>query len=147
MSCLSLLAVRQPETPERSHAATGSTSMTNKPTTDLRPPPAEPDRTWFDHRPDRKHRLRLPSLDDIREFGRRITHIIAVRHGKTRISQVPVTLVAGADPLYLNTLIRLADIPTDGVLELELAEIVKASKAGRRINLEGIFFKASKEFR
>jgi hypothetical protein len=121
--------------------------MTKKPTTDLRPLPAEPDRTWFEQRPDRKHRMRLPSLDDIREFGRRCTHIIAVRHGKTRISRVPVTLVAGADPLYLNTLVRLADIPADGVLELELAEIIKTSKAGRRINLEEIFFKASKSFR
>lgn len=121
--------------------------MTNKATTDLRPPPAEPDRTWFDHRPDRKHRLRLPSLDDTREFGRRCTHIIAVRHGKTRISRVPVTLVTGTDPLYLSALIRLADIHSDGVLELELAEIVKASKAGRRINLEEIFFKASRAYR
>lgn len=121
--------------------------MTKKPNTDLRPPPAEPDRTWFEQRPDRKHRLRLPSLDDIREFGRRATHVIAVRHGKTRISRVPVTLVAGANPLYLSTLVRLAEIPTDGVLELELAEIVKASKAGRRINLEEIFFKASSAYR
>jgi hypothetical protein len=121
--------------------------MTKKPTTDLRPPPADPDRTWFQPRPDRKHRMRLPSLDDIREFGRRSTHIIAVRHGKTRISREPVTLIAGPDPLYLTTLVKLADISSDGVMELELAEIVKASKAGRRINLEEIFFKASWAFR
>lgn len=32
-------------------------------------------------------------------------------------------------------------------MELELAEVVKTSKAGRHVNLEELFFKASKSFR
>lgn len=106
----------------------------------------EPDRTWFEQRPDRTHRLRIPTFDDVRDYGRKCTHIIVVRRGVKRLTRVPVTLPGGY-PIYLNTLMKFADVPKDGVLELELAEIVRASKLGRRINLEEIFFKASSSFR
>ena len=106
----------------------------------------EPDRTWFEQRPARTHRLRLPTFDDLRDYGTKTTHVIAVRRGKTQVSRVPITL-SGSYSLHLGIIMKRADVKEDRFLEMELAEILKASKFGRRINLEEIFFRVSSSFR
>lgn len=105
----------------------------------------EPDRTWFDQRPARRHRLRLPTYDDLRDYGTKTTHVIVVRRGLKQLSRVPITLPASVSPFHVGLLMK--DTPSDGVQDLAITGLTHAIRSGRRINLEEIIFKASNSFR
>lgn len=105
----------------------------------------EPDRSWFDQRQDRTHRLRLPTYDDLRDYGTKTTHVIVVRRGLKQLSRVPITLPASVSPFHVGLLMK--DTPSDGVQDLAITGLTHAIRSGRRINLEEIIFKASNSFR
>ena len=105
----------------------------------------EPDRTWFEQRPARTLRMRLPTFDDLRDYGTKTTHVIVVRKGLTRLSTVPITLPASADPFHVGLMMK--DTLKDGVLDLSITGLMNAFRGGRRINLGEIFLRASNSFR
>lgn len=105
----------------------------------------EPDHEWFAQRPARTHRMRLPTFDDLRDYGTRTTHVIVGRRGKTQVSRVPITLTASANPRHVGMLMK--DTSNDGVLDLTIVGLMNAIKGGRRINFEEIFLRASSSFR
>jgi hypothetical protein len=104
-----------------------------------------PDPIWFDQRPARTHRLRLPTYDDLRDYGTKTTHVIVVRRGVKQLSRVSITLNASADSFYVGLLMK--DTPSDGVQDLAITGLMHAIRRGRRINLENIVLRASKSFR
>jgi hypothetical protein len=105
----------------------------------------EPDRTWFEQRPARTRRMRLPTFDDLRDFGTKTTHVIVMRRGKTLLSRVPITLSASADPFHVSLLMK--DTPNDGVLDLNIVGLMNAIRCRHKVNFEEIFMRASKSFR
>lgn len=105
----------------------------------------EPDRAWFEHRPARTHRMRLPTFDDLRDYGTKTTHVIVARRGVKQLSRVPITLPASVEPFHLSLLMK--DTPKDGVLDLAITGLMNAFRGGRRINLGEIFLRASNSFR
>ena len=104
----------------------------------------EPDRTWFEQRPARTHRMRLPTFDDLRDYGTKTTHVIVVRRGVKQLSRVPITLPASADPFHVGLMMK--DTLKDGVLDLAITGLMHAFRGGRRINLEEIVLRASQVF-
>lgn len=105
----------------------------------------EPDREWFEQRPARTHRMRLPTFDDLRDYGTKTTHVIVARRGVKQLSRVPITLPTSVSPFHVSLLMK--DTRSDGVLDLALTGLMHAIRGGRRLNLEEIFLKASSSFR
>lgn len=105
----------------------------------------ESDHTWFEHRPARTHRMRLPTFDDLRDYGTKTTHVIATRRGVKQLSRVPITLPTSVSPFHVGQLMK--DTLSDGVLDLALTGLMHAIRGRRRLNIEEIFLKASSSFR
>jgi hypothetical protein len=105
----------------------------------------EPDRAWFAQRPARTHRMRLPTFDDLLDYGTKTTHVIVARRGVKQLSRMPITLPTNASPFHVGLLMK--DTSNDGVHDLALTGLMHAIRGGRRINLEEILMRASNSFR
>lgn len=105
----------------------------------------EPDRAWFDQRPARTRRLRLPNFDDLQDNGTLTTHVIVSRRGVKKLSRVPITVPAYADPFYMGLLMK--DTPKDGVQDLAITGLMHTVRSGRRINFDEILDRASRAYR
>lgn len=105
----------------------------------------ESDQTWFEKRPARTHRMRLPTPTDLRDYGIKTTHVIVKRRGRTQLARVSITLPASANPFHVGLLMK--DSPKDGVQDLAITGLMHAFQAGRRIDFEEICQRASRNFK
>lgn len=105
----------------------------------------EPDRSWFEQRPERTQRLRLPTFDDLRDYGTKTTHIIVTRRGVKQLSRVPITLPASSDAFHVSLLMK--DTPNDRVQDLSIVGLMNAIRGGRRINFDEIHDRVSMAYR
>lgn len=105
----------------------------------------ESDQTWFETRPARTHRMRLPTPTDLRDYGIKTTHVIVRRRGRTQLARVPITLTASADPFFVGLLMK--DTIKDGVKDLAITGLMHAFQAGRRIDFEEICQRASRNYK
>jgi hypothetical protein len=104
----------------------------------------ESDQAWFENRPARTHRMRLPTPADLRDYGTKTTHMIVKRRGRTQFTRVPITLTASADPFFVGLLMK--DTLKDGVKDLAITGLMHAFRAGRRIDFEEICLRDSRDY-
>jgi hypothetical protein len=89
--------------------------------------------------------MRLPTFDDLRDYGTKTTHVIVARRGVKQLSRAPITLPASADPFYVGLLLK--DTPKDGVQDLAISLALNASRKNRRDDLAKIITRASQLYR